>query len=169
MKNVRKNMLVLSTFLMFGSAMQAQLRLKQYWLAGSAMLVSGMMDGTVESITWHYEDGFKLRCPNANDLFWNPAISWKNKYKNHDPAQGQRFPGSTNVFVFTTDAYHLLRSSSRTLDGLTIAYYINQSYRERELSKRKKWLRIGADFLVLTAIRTVGFHLTYSVLFRKHW
>jgi len=52
------------------------------------MLLSGMLDGTVEGITWHYEEGFKPRCPKANDYFWNPALSWKNKYKNGDPQQG---------------------------------------------------------------------------------
>lgn len=167
MKNFGKNAMVLILFLVLTIRVDAQIKLKHYWLAGSAMLLSGMMDGTVESITWHYEDGFKLRCPKANDHFWNPAVSWKNKYKNDDPAQGQKFPGSTNLFVFTTDAYHMLRASSRTIDGVTIACYLNESYRERELSRKKKWLRIGADFLILTAIRTAGFHLTYSLMFRK--
>lgn len=131
------------------------------------MLVTGMIDGTIESINYHYEDGFKLRCPKANDQFWNPAVSWKNKYKNNDPAQGAKFSGSTNVFVFTTDAYHLLRSTSRTVNGLTLAYYIHQSREEKALAKKKKWLRIAGDFLALTAIRTLGFHVTYSWLFRK--
>ncbi|WP_317897824.1 hypothetical protein [Aurantibacillus circumpalustris] len=153
--------------LFFNYQSKAQLKLKQYLVAAPVMLVTGMIDGTIESINYHYEDGFKLTCPNANDQFWNPAVSWKNKYKNNDPAQGQKFIGSTNVFAFTTDAYHLLRTTNRTLTGVAMAYYINQSYREKELTKKKKWLKIGADFLILTAIRTVGFHFTYSLLFRK--
>jgi hypothetical protein len=144
----------------------AQLKLKDYLLAGTAMFISGAADGTNESITWHYEDGFKLRCPKANDNFWNPALSWKNKYKNNDPALGPKFAGSTNVFVFTTDAYHLLRGTSRTLDVATLSYYVNESYRT-STSKKKKWLFIARDFLILSAIRSVGFHLTYSVIFRK--
>jgi len=44
---------------------------------------------------------------------------------------------------------------------------MNESFREKELSKKKKWLRVGMDFVILTAIRTAGFHLTYSLLFRK--
>jgi len=126
-----------------------------------------MLDGTVEGITWHYEEGFKPRCPKANDYFWNPALSWKNKYKNGDPQQGPKFFGSTNAFVYTNDAYHMLRSTSRTINGVAIAYYMNESFREKELSKNKKWLRVGMDFVILTAIRTAGFHLTYSLLFRK--
>lgn len=150
-----------------GLTLSAQLKPKQYWLAGSAMLLSGMIDGTIESMVWHYEDGFKQRCPNANDQFWNPAVSWTNKYKNHDPAQGAKFFGSTNLFVYTTDSYHMLRAASRTLNGVTLAFYINQSVHEKEMTRKQRWLRIGRDFLVLTAIRTAGFHLTYSLLFRK--
>ena len=163
--SLHKGLIIIFLFFCFQN--KAQLKLKQYLVAAPVMFVSGMIDGTVESINYHYEDGFKLRCPNANDQFWNPAVSWKNKYKNNDPSQGPKFFGSTNVFVFTTDAYHLLRATNRTLNIGTIAFYVNQSYREKELSKRKKWLKIGADFLILTAIRSVGFHATYSLLFRK--
>jgi hypothetical protein len=166
MKKAQKTMVALCLFLV-GAESNAQLKLKQYFLAAPVVFASGLIDGTIESINYHYEDGFKLRCPNANDHFWNPAVSWKNKYKNNDPAQGPKFAGSTNVFVFTTDAYHLLRAGSRTMNAFTLAYYVNQSYHEKELAKRKKWLKIGADFLILTAIRTAGFHLTYSFLFRK--
>lgn len=43
-----------------------------------------------------------------NDLgpFWSQS-SWRNKYKNGDPKQGERFWGSTTVFVMFTDAWHL--------------------------------------------------------------
>jgi len=162
----RRNAVLMLMSLLAFAPLQAQLKLKQYWLAGSTMLISGMIDGTVESMTWHYENGFKLRFPKVNDQFWNPAVSWKNKYKNHDPAQGPKFFGSTNVFVYTTDAYHMLRAASRTLNTFTLVFYINQAYHEKKLSKKQKWLRIGADFLALTAIRTAGFHLTYSFLFK---
>ena len=167
MIKIRRNITLALIFFAFNFQTHAQLKLKQYLLAGSCVLASGMIDGTIESMTWHYEEGFKKRLPKINDHFWNPATSWKNKYKNDDPAQGARFFGSTNVFVFTTDGYHLLRTVSRTINGITLAYYINETCHEKELSKRKKWLRIGRDFLILTAIRTAGFQLTYSLLFRK--
>ena len=164
---IGRNVALVLVFLVMNFKTNAQLKLKQYILAGSCMLASGMIDGTIESMTWHYEDGFKKRFPKVSDHFWNPATSWKNKYKNNDPAQGPKFFGSTNLFVFTTDAYHMLRATSRTINGFTLAYYMNASYHEKQLSKKKKWLRIGADFLILTAIRTAGFQLTYSLLFRK--
>lgn len=38
--------------------------------------------------------------------WWNPNISWKNKYKNNDPTQGPKFFGSTTFLVWLTDAWH---------------------------------------------------------------
>jgi hypothetical protein len=150
----------------------AQKKFKDYLITGSAMFASGMIDGTLESISYHYENGFKPAVPNANDKFWNPAISWKNKYKNGDPSQGPAHAGSTNILVCTTDAYHLLRTSMRTIDGVTIAYYINKNARDYRFgplrpSKRELWKKTVIDFLVLTTIRCAGFHLTYNLMFRK--
>ena len=60
-----------------------------------------------------------------NPQFWNPVESWRNKWKKgfvykveenkeeysweRNPRFGERFPGSSTVFVFLTDAWHLLK------------------------------------------------------------
>lgn len=44
-----------------------------------------------------------------NQQFWNPLVSWVNKWKNNDEAQGEKFPGSSTVFVFLTDGRHLFK------------------------------------------------------------
>lgn len=44
---------------------------------------------------------------NWNRRWWDSRESWKNKYKQGDPAQGQAFPGSMGPLVWTTDAKHL--------------------------------------------------------------
>jgi hypothetical protein len=155
---------------------KAQKKLKHYLIAGSSCLVSGMLDGTVESISYHYDNGFKPRFKHINDQFWNPALSWKNKYKNGDPTQGPQFAGSTTMFCYTTDAYHLLRTTKRTLDGFTLVYFMDQSCKnkvnaemtsfEKRQFKKKKWKNAVKDFAILTTIRCIGFHLTYSVAFK---
>lgn len=142
----------------------AQRKLKDYLVSGSSMLVSGMLDGTIESLSFHYDNGFKNRFPKANNQFWNPSISWKNKYKDGNCELGPKFTGSTGIFVCTTDAYHMLRSAKRTVNGLTLVYYVNKTYNEKTTT-RKKWKNIATDFLVLTIIRSIGFSLTYNVLF----
>ena len=147
--------------------LNAQKKIKDYLLIGSCMFVSGMLDGTIESINYHYDRGFKRRFSNAGDQFWNPALSWKNKYKNYDFTQGPKFTGSTTVFVCATDAYHLMRTAKRGVDCLATVYYMNKTYAERKTEKRKKWKNMAKDFFILTAIRCVGFHCTYSVLFKQ--
>ncbi|MGZ4091279.1 MAG: hypothetical protein ACXVNO_11205 [Bacteroidia bacterium] len=158
--------LLIVSFLLVHFNSEGQTNWKKYFIYGSAMFASGMIDGTIESISYHYENGFKRRCPNVNDQFWNPAVSWKNKYKGGNPESGPKFTGSTTAFAFTTDAYHLLRTSKRTINGLTIAYYANETYREKVTAK-KKWKSVVKDFAILTAIRCAGFHLTYSLLFKR--
>ena len=37
----------------------------------------------------------------------NPKLSWMNKWKNKDYKQGEKFIGSSTVFVMFTDLWHL--------------------------------------------------------------
>src|ERR1043166_3455719 len=99
------------------------IRWKDYLVTGSSLFVSGMLDGTTEAISFHYEEGFRPRFKHLNDNFWDPSLSWKNKYKNGCVEKGPAFPGSTTFLVSTTDAYHLLRTTRRTIEGGTLAYY----------------------------------------------
>lgn len=41
--------------------------------------------------------------------WWNPEISWKNKWKNGDPSQGEAFLGSSTVFVSFCDGWHFFQ------------------------------------------------------------
>lgn len=145
---------------------KAQRPWKEYLIPGTMMLFAGMAEGTSEAMVWHYDKGFKKACPNANDQFWNPAISWKNKYKNNDPQQGPKFPGSMDVFVGFTDGYHMMREAKLFLDMGAMTYCINTNHNNKAKYKFLNWKTIAQDFLVLSAIRTVGFHVTYSWMFR---
>jgi len=140
------------------------LNLKQYILPGATMFLSGALDGTIESISFHYCDGFKRALPHVNDQFWNPAISWTNKYKNGNQACGPKYIGSTTIFVAPTDAYHALRTARNFVNSFTVAFYINRSCHETKKMTFKKFI---TDALVLAAIRDIGFSATYSVLFKE--
>jgi hypothetical protein len=142
---------------------QKSFKLKQYIFPGSAMLLTGMLDGTIETISYHYEDGFKRVFPHANDQYWNPAISWTNKYKNGNAALGPKFPGSTNAFVGLTDAYHGLRTCKNAIYAGTLTFYID---RIRCSGEKVKLRKVLLDALVLSVIRNVGFTTTYSLLFK---
>jgi hypothetical protein len=47
-----------------------------------------------------------------NQLFWDPRESWKNKWK--EDLKTERFLGSSTIFVFTTDAWHLFKFLKNT-------------------------------------------------------
>lgn len=93
-------------------------------LPGILILIAGMADGLNQVLQFRYHK-FALKFPKLNGWFFNPLISWNAKYKNNDPAQGAKFPGSTTIFVFVTDAYHLTRFLSNLFTFSSIALLIN--------------------------------------------
>jgi len=42
--------------------------------------------------------------------WWNPVISWENKWKNGIESEGEAFWGSSTIFVSITDAFHFFQS-----------------------------------------------------------
>lgn len=41
--------------------------------------------------------------------FWDESIAWKNKWKDGDPSKGEKYIGSSTVFVFATSGWHLVQ------------------------------------------------------------
>jgi hypothetical protein len=69
------------------------------------IILAGIAEGFMDTLQFHYNISiFKLR-PKQN--FFNPSLSWVNKYK--EDLKTPRFFGSTTLFVFTTDAWHLFK------------------------------------------------------------
>jgi hypothetical protein len=66
--------------------------------------LAGGIEAVMDKLQFHYYETFFL---GKNDQFWNPKISWKNKYKADEVTP--RFLGSTTIFVFVTDGWHLMK------------------------------------------------------------
>lgn len=88
-----------------------------------------------------------------NPQFWYPALSWVNKYKNKDD-RSPRFFGSTTIFVFITDAFHLFQFVF--LNSFTLAFAINW--------KNYPWY---VSFLILKVIYGIVWKLTFEGFFIK--
>lgn len=61
----------------------------------------------------------------GNPLFWHKNIAWKNKWKNGDETQGEKFFGSSKWFVLFTDGWHLfqlIQWSSTLAIGLCVGF-----------------------------------------------
>ena len=47
----------------------------------SAMFLAGAFNGVSQDLLFHYNE-FETTFPHADPQFWDPEISWVNKYKN---------------------------------------------------------------------------------------
>jgi len=117
------------------------------------VFVSGAFDGLNQALQFRY-DGFKRVFPKANDQWYNPAISWRNKYKNGDPSQGAKYFGSTSFLVGGTDAYHATRTVSNALNATAIVVKLNDG--------KKKWWVYVTEIAGYWFINRVGFSLVYN-------
>ena len=117
-------------------------------------VIAGAFEGTAEALKFHTTKFFE-RFKKANKQFWDPSLSWYNKYKNGDPAQGPKFPFSTSGLVFLTDGYHLVRWARNIF---TIAAIIISP-------ALVAWYMYIAAFVLFYLAFTGGFHITYDNLF----
>lgn len=46
---------------------------------------------------------------NIGSKFWDNSISWKNKWKNQTPEQGEAFPLSSSLLGFLCDGWHITK------------------------------------------------------------
>lgn len=73
----------------------------------------------MDKITHHYSTSI-FSDNKYNQLFWNPIISWKNKWKHGNKEFGEKFWGSSRWFVFLTDAWHLAQFFMITFFSLAV-------------------------------------------------
>ncbi len=87
-----------------------------------------------------------------NENWWNPNKSWRNKWKNGDPEQGERFWGSSRWFVRFTDAWHFFQGLMFTSLFLSIVFY-------------ETMINAWVDFIMIYLIFTLTFSLFYKKVF----
>ena len=118
------------------------------------MFVSGMADGTAETLRVNYSD-FNAVFPNANDRYWNHSVSWTNKWKNGDIKQGEKFPFSSTALVRTTDGYHQMRTirNAAMIAAITIP-----------IGRKKNWKGYVAEAVTSYLSYTLGFTLTCDLI-----
>jgi len=127
---------------------------RNYAITGSMVFLAGAADGVNQALVFKY-GAVKKAFPKLNDRYWWPVKSAYNKYKNCDPAQGAKFPGSRTWLVFTTDGYHLTRFVDRLFMSGAIAFKI-AGYEKR------RWYVYLLEAACYWAINRAGFCLTYN-------
>lgn len=127
--------------------MEINTQVWQYIVVAILIVVSAICKGIQDTLQFHFETSvFK----NLGD-YWNPLKSWKRKYKNGDPKQGEAFLGSTSIFVSLTDAWHLF-GLIRDFSVITIAISI---------ASLNPWFLLG--YIIYFS----AFHVMFTWILRK--
>lgn len=128
-------------------------------IAGMGLsFVSGFSTGVRETILFH-PWRFEKRFPNADPQYWDPFISWENKYRRGYPQLGPKYPGSTTYLAWTTDLYHLTNTTSRASLVLASATFT--------IGERKKWWVYATRLVAGGVAHTAGFQLSYNLIFHN--
>ena len=75
------------------------------WTGGLAF-VAGSAKGFNETLQFNYRI-FEKKFSGCNEQWFNPKISWRNKYEGGNPDNGAKSFLSTSLLVMFTDQYHL--------------------------------------------------------------
>ncbi len=121
------------------------------------VFLSGAAFGVHETLQHHYSE-FKTVFPNANDQYWNPLISWTNKYKGYPEDLRPAFIGSKTWMAWRTDAKHLFSEIS------LVAFIIAMLGFIAWLRLQKRWYYIAA-FFAIYLVRGIGFYFIYDLIF----
>lgn len=128
-------------------------QIKKQALPAALVFLAGAADGLNQVLAYQYPK-FKKAFPGANDRFWSKEISFLNKYKNRDPAQGAKFPGSRGPLVFLTDGYHLTRFGERLFLSGAFALKITQD--------KRRWYWYILEGCAYWLVNRCGFALIYN-------
>ena len=127
-----------------------------FYVTSSLLLVSGMADGLAEACKFHPKGVTEVF---GDAKFWDNSQSWRNKYRNGDPAQGAKFPLSTTALTWTTDGYHLSRMIRNSTMIAAITIRIGEPARV--------WYYYIAEAVIYYPTYQLGFTITYDIIFKQ--
>lgn len=97
-------------------------------LSALFVLVSSASEAVMDKVQFHWNKSiFSINPKKYWEDFWNPYFSWKNKYSDI-ATKKPKFIGSTTIFVFLTDAWHLFKFFKNTSIFLSIFFSVMVGY-----------------------------------------
>lgn len=135
-------------------------------------LLAGMSNGRMDTVQFHYS-GSKY-AKKGNDLYYNPAISWANKYKTDEKGSfirdengelQRKFFLSTTALVMFTDFWHLQQFFMGSFFILAMVTGLLFSRRIKKEDDIEYWyyfiLTPIIMFVMFKGVFSLGFYLTY--------
>tara|TARA_B100000497_G_scaffold93417_1_gene104504 strand:- start:676 stop:1074 length:399 start_codon:yes stop_codon:yes gene_type:complete len=125
------------------------------------LLLAGICNAIMDSILFHWEKSiFK-----GSKLEWwaNPKVSYKNKWKNYSNSEdGEKFPGSSTIFVWVTDLWHFAQSFMITFFVLGVLFYDSIV-----VIKGYPLVSLLIDFVILKGVFSLTFELFWGKILKK--
>lgn len=150
-----------ATLLFFSLSVQAQERssdnkkwrlTKNKAWTGGLVFLAGSAKGFNETLQFNYRI-FEKTFPGANDQWFDPKKSWRNKYEDGLPDNGPKFFLSTSVLVMFTDQYHLNNFLQRSALMSALVIKIGEG--------KKPFKHYLLDLVYYTACYQAGFSALY--------
>lgn len=89
------------------------------------LVLVGVLQGVMDTLNFHYPSSLFARLKHPQ--FWDPDLSWKNKYAKADGNEvwinKPRFFGSETFFVWLTDGWHLAEFMRNAAIVLAVLFF----------------------------------------------
>lgn len=125
---------------------------KNKLLTGGLVFAGGSAKGFNETLQFNYPI-FQKTFPKANKQWFDPRVSWRNKYEGGNPDNGAKYFLSTSALVMFTDQYHLNNFIQRTALMTALVVKIGEG--------KKPIKHYILDMVYYTACYQLGFASTY--------
>ena len=121
-------------------------------ITGSLVLVGGAAKGFNETLQFNYKI-FEKTFPDVNKQWFDPKVSWRNKYEGGNPDNGPKYFLSTSLLVMFTDQYHLNNFIQKTAIMTALVIKIGEP--------KQPFKHYVYDLLYYSACYGLGFAATY--------
>lgn len=125
----------------------------KYFFTFLFICFAAFLNANMDSLAHHYSDSFAFRY-DLDKQFWDPAVSWKNKYIDFNPAFGKikikLIFIDIDKPIFLTDGWHLLKAIMLLSIFLSSAVWFPVKF----------WLKLLL-LIALAALWWIVFELTY--------
>lgn len=119
--------------------------------------IAGICDAVKDTLNYHFEQSIFSK---LNGDFWDARTSWANKYKDVVSLR-PKFLGSTTIFSWVTDGWHLFQMLCFSSFVAAIVIY------EPIVTFNSSFVTMLVNFLILKAVFSLSFELFYSKIFIK--
>lgn len=124
------------------------------------VILAAVFNAGMDKLVHHYSTSIF----NGNKpLFWDPAQSWRNKYKNYPTDQRPKFPFAKTILVWATDGWHLFKQGMLTFQAIPWALCV---YWVLPDAWNGTW-QFLATYIGVRIIWAGAFHIFYHGIFQK--